>query len=75
MFPWTLLYDYLNKKNWCDSILVIADRFSIMGHFISCHNTDYAYHFVELYFHEVVHLYGAQMTDYLLSLDVKLNYL
>lgn len=52
----------LPKKKGVNSILVIEDRFSIMGRLISCHKTDDASHSTELYFREVVNLYGAQMT-------------
>lgn len=50
------------QKKSVNSILVIADRFSIIGTIVSCHKTDDASHFMELYFHVVVHLHGAQMT-------------
>jgi hypothetical protein len=42
-----------------DSIFVIAYRFSNIEHFISCHKTNDATNTTDLFFREVVWLYGV----------------
>jgi hypothetical protein len=49
-------------KRGRDSIFMVADPFSKMTHFITCHKSDNASHVADLFFTEIVHLHGIPNT-------------
>jgi hypothetical protein len=49
-------------KKGRDNIFVVVDRFSKMGHFIPCHKCDDVVCIADLFFKEIVRLYGMPST-------------
>jgi len=45
-----------------DAIMVVINRFCKMAHFIPCHKTDDANYIADLYFKEIIRLYGVPKT-------------
>jgi hypothetical protein len=57
-------------KRGRDTIFVVVDHFFKMAHFIPCHKNDNASHVADLFFTEIVHLYGVPNTI-ILNRDAK----
>ncbi|KAJ4701024.1 Retrovirus-related Pol polyprotein from transposon 297 family [Melia azedarach] len=58
----TLPWPFAQTKKERDLVFVVVDRFSKMAHFIACHEIDDASHITDLFFKEVVRMYGMTRT-------------
>jgi hypothetical protein len=53
---------FSRTKRGRDRIFVVVNRFFKIAHFIPCHKSDNASHIIDLFFSEIVHLYGVPNT-------------
>jgi translation initiation factor IF-1 len=65
--PWEdismdLVLGWPRTKRGRDSIFVVVDHFSKLAHFVTCHKSDNASHVADLFFTEIIHLYGIPNT-------------
>ena len=52
----------LRTQRGTNSIMVVVYRFSKMAYFVACKKSDDAFHGADLYFKEIIRLYGVLKT-------------